>query len=137
MSTDQMKVDVELSPQDSWALLRHAGSGRLAIIVDGHPDIRRALKRRAARARRTASVTPVIESDASEPDLRNGLDGTSALTPNLSTDLAVGDFGWRAVLTDLAAWPDVRMAPLHPATAPVPEPSLRTLPLVGTSHRLT
>ena len=34
-----MKVDVELSPQDSWALLRHAGLGRLALIVDGEPDI--------------------------------------------------------------------------------------------------
>ena len=39
MSTDQMKVDVELSPQDSWALLRHVGLGRLAVIVDGHPEI--------------------------------------------------------------------------------------------------
>ena len=39
MSTDQMKVDVELSPQDSWALLRHAGLGRLALILDGHPAI--------------------------------------------------------------------------------------------------
>ena len=39
MSTDQMKVDVELSPQDSWALLRHASLGRLALIVDGQPDI--------------------------------------------------------------------------------------------------
>ena len=34
-----MKVDVELSAQDSWALLRHASLGRLALIVDGHPEI--------------------------------------------------------------------------------------------------
>ena len=39
MSTDQMKVDVELSPQDSWALLRHSSLGRLALIVDGQPEI--------------------------------------------------------------------------------------------------
>jgi len=34
-----MNVDAELSPHDSWALLRCAGVGRLALIVDGHPDI--------------------------------------------------------------------------------------------------
>jgi hypothetical protein len=39
MCTDRMKVDVELSAQDAWALLRHARLGRLALIVDGHPDV--------------------------------------------------------------------------------------------------
>jgi len=32
-------ADVELSASDSWALLRQARVGRLALIVDGHPDI--------------------------------------------------------------------------------------------------
>jgi uncharacterized protein len=39
MSTDQMDAGVELSAQDSWALLRKAVVGRLALTVDGSPDI--------------------------------------------------------------------------------------------------
>jgi hypothetical protein len=40
MSTDETQnTDVELSASDSWALLRQARVGRLALIVDGHPDI--------------------------------------------------------------------------------------------------
>ena len=40
MSTHEMQnADVELSASDSWALLRQARVGRLALIVDGHPDI--------------------------------------------------------------------------------------------------
>ena len=40
MSTNEMKnTDVELSAPVSWALLRQARVGRLALIVDGHPDI--------------------------------------------------------------------------------------------------
>jgi uncharacterized protein len=30
---------VELSTSESWALLREAGVGRLAVVVDGHPDV--------------------------------------------------------------------------------------------------
>jgi hypothetical protein len=40
MTTDEMQnTDVELSASDSWALLRQARVGRLALIVDGHPEI--------------------------------------------------------------------------------------------------
>jgi nitroimidazol reductase NimA-like FMN-containing flavoprotein (pyridoxamine 5'-phosphate oxidase superfamily) len=40
MSTDQMKeTEVGLSAEDSWALLRQAVVGRLALIVDDRPDI--------------------------------------------------------------------------------------------------
>jgi hypothetical protein len=40
MSTDEMQnTDVELSASDSWALLRQARVGRLALVVDCHPDI--------------------------------------------------------------------------------------------------
>ena len=40
MSSDEMKnTDVELAAPVSWALLRQARVGRLALIVDGHPDI--------------------------------------------------------------------------------------------------
>jgi uncharacterized protein len=30
---------VELSTSESWTLLREAGVGRLAVVVDGHPDV--------------------------------------------------------------------------------------------------
>lgn len=40
MSADQMKEsEVELSTSQSWALLRQAVVGRLALIVDERPDI--------------------------------------------------------------------------------------------------
>jgi uncharacterized protein len=39
MSTDQMNEVVELTAQDSWALLRKAVVGRLALIVNGDPDV--------------------------------------------------------------------------------------------------
>jgi len=39
MSEDQMNVGVELSAADSWALLRHAVVGRLAVVVDERPEI--------------------------------------------------------------------------------------------------
>jgi len=39
MSTDQMNVVVELSAAESWALLRRAVVGRLALTVDGRPEI--------------------------------------------------------------------------------------------------
>jgi len=39
MSNDQMNVGVELSAADSWALLRHAVVGRLAVVVDERPEI--------------------------------------------------------------------------------------------------
>lgn len=39
MSDDQMNVGVELSAADSWALLRHAVVGRLAVVVDERPEI--------------------------------------------------------------------------------------------------
>lgn len=39
MTTDQMGAGVELSDAQSWALLRQAVVGRLAVIVDGAPDI--------------------------------------------------------------------------------------------------
>lgn len=39
MSTDQVSPIVELSDAQSWALLRVAVVGRLAVIVDGAPDI--------------------------------------------------------------------------------------------------
>lgn len=38
MNTDQMSAGVELSDAHSWALLRQAVVGRLAVIVDGAPD---------------------------------------------------------------------------------------------------
>lgn len=39
MSTDQPIVGVELSTAESWALLRGSEVGRLAVIVDGRPEI--------------------------------------------------------------------------------------------------
>jgi uncharacterized protein len=39
MSTDQVNAGVELSATESWALLRQAVVGRLALIVDERPDI--------------------------------------------------------------------------------------------------
>jgi hypothetical protein len=39
MNDDQMNVGVELSAADSWALLRHAVVGRLAVVVDERPEI--------------------------------------------------------------------------------------------------
>jgi uncharacterized protein len=39
MSTEQVNAGVELSAMESWALLRQAGVGRLALIVDERPDI--------------------------------------------------------------------------------------------------
>jgi len=39
MSDDQMNVGVELSAADSWALLRRAVVGRLAVVVDERPEI--------------------------------------------------------------------------------------------------
>lgn len=39
MSADRTEVDVELSATQSWALLRESEVGRLAVIVDGEPDI--------------------------------------------------------------------------------------------------
>jgi uncharacterized protein len=39
MSDDQVNVGVELSAAESWALLRHAVVGRLAVVVDERPEI--------------------------------------------------------------------------------------------------
>ena len=39
MSTNEMNAGVELSAAKSWALLRQAVVGRLALIVDDQPDI--------------------------------------------------------------------------------------------------
>jgi len=39
MSDVELNEGVELSTAESWAWLRQAGVGRLAVIVDGHPDI--------------------------------------------------------------------------------------------------
>jgi len=39
MSADRTHVDVELSSTQSWALLRESEVGRLAVVVDGGPDI--------------------------------------------------------------------------------------------------
>jgi nitroimidazol reductase NimA-like FMN-containing flavoprotein (pyridoxamine 5'-phosphate oxidase superfamily) len=39
MSTDQLNLYGELSTAQAWALLREAEVGRLAVVVDGHPDI--------------------------------------------------------------------------------------------------
>jgi uncharacterized protein len=39
MSTDQMDAVVELSAAESWALLRRAVVGRLALTIDGRPEI--------------------------------------------------------------------------------------------------
>ena len=39
MSNVEPSDGVELSTAESWALLRQTGVGRLAVIVQGHPDI--------------------------------------------------------------------------------------------------
>jgi hypothetical protein len=39
MTHDELNTGVELSTAQSWALLRQAVVGRLAVIVDGRPDI--------------------------------------------------------------------------------------------------
>jgi len=39
MSNRDMNASVELSATESWSLLRQAVVGRLAVIVDGRPDI--------------------------------------------------------------------------------------------------
>lgn len=39
MSTDELNEGVELSPAQSWTLLREAVVGRLAVIIDDRPDI--------------------------------------------------------------------------------------------------
>ena len=39
MTNDQMGVGVELSDAESWALLRQAVVGRLAVVVDERPEI--------------------------------------------------------------------------------------------------
>ena len=36
---DEVNDGVELSTAESWTLLREAVVGRLAVVVDGHPDI--------------------------------------------------------------------------------------------------
>lgn len=39
MSTEQPMAGIELSTAESWALLRGSEVGRLAVVVDGRPDI--------------------------------------------------------------------------------------------------
>lgn len=39
MSTDELSAGIELSDTESWALLRQADVGRLAVIVDDRPEI--------------------------------------------------------------------------------------------------
>lgn len=39
VNTDQRNADIELSTTQSWALLRECEVGRLAVVVDGGPDI--------------------------------------------------------------------------------------------------
>ena len=39
MNNQEMSAGVELSATESWALLRQAAVGRLAVIIDGRPDI--------------------------------------------------------------------------------------------------
>lgn len=39
MSNDDLSLGVELSTAESWAFLREATVGRLAVIVDDRPDI--------------------------------------------------------------------------------------------------
>ena len=39
MSSDELNSGIELSATESWALLRQADVGRLAVIVDDRPDI--------------------------------------------------------------------------------------------------
>lgn len=39
MSSDDLNAGIELSATESWALLRQADVGRLAVIVDDRPEI--------------------------------------------------------------------------------------------------
>src|SRR6186997_3396116 len=39
MSSQEMSPGVELSVTESWTLLRQAGVGRLALVIDDRPDI--------------------------------------------------------------------------------------------------
>ena len=39
MSSDELNAGIELSATESWALLRQADVGRLAVIIDDRPEI--------------------------------------------------------------------------------------------------